>query len=212
MKILAVSDEMIDRLYNPAVHNNYPDVRMILGCGDLPYNYLEFLVTIFNVPMYYVPGNHDPEFLLAATSRAEGGVNLDGKVIKDKGLVIAGLGGSVRYRPVGPNQYTQSEMFVRVVQFLPKIFLKTLGKRMDILITHSPPFGIHDDTDPTHVGLKALNFLIKIVRPRYMLHGHTIFYKNNVGSHISEYEQTQIININPFRLLDIDPDQFENWK
>ncbi|MEI6289197.1 MAG: metallophosphoesterase [Chloroflexota bacterium] len=209
MKILAVSDEMIDRLYHPAVKSNYPDVRMIVGCGDLPYNYLEFLVTVFNVPLYYVPGNHDPEFLRSENSRAEGGLNLDGRVIKDKGIVIAGLGGSIRYRPVGPNQYTQSEMYMRVIKLLPRILLKTRGKKLDLLITHSPPFGIHDDTDPTHVGLRALNFLIKAARPRYMLHGHTIFYKNNVGSHISIFEQTQIININPFRILDINPDKIE---
>jgi Icc-related predicted phosphoesterase len=176
MKILAVSDQVIDRLYSDRVKNNYPDINMIIGCGDLPYSYLEFLVTVFNLPMYYVPGNHDPEFGPSPDSRAEGGTNLDGRVIFTKGLLIAGLGGSILYQPGG----------------------------LDLLITHSPPEGIHDDDDPTHHGLRAINLILRWAQPRYMFHGHTIFYHQNLGSHITTYRRTQVVNIYPFRVMDID--------
>jgi Icc-related predicted phosphoesterase len=206
MKILAVSDQIIDRLYSNAVKENYPDVKMIIGCGDLPYNYLEFLVSILNVPLCYVPGNHDPEYAHSADSRAEGGTNLDGDVVYTKGLLMAGLGGSVLYSPGGPNQYTQGQMFWRVYSLLPKILLARLFHRrpLDLLITHSPPAGIHDDDDPTHRGLRAINFLLRWARPRYMLHGHTIFYSQNLKSHITEVGQTQVVNVYPFRLLEIE--------
>jgi hypothetical protein len=206
MKILALSDEAIDRLYSVRVRETYPDVRMLLGCGDLPYTYLEFLVTVFNVPLYYVPGNHDPKYDYNSDTRAEGGINLDGKVIRVNGLIMAGLGGSVMYGPGGPNQYTQQEMFLRAYQLLPKIILKTIqhNRRLDILITHSPPHGIHDDDDQAHKGLRALNFILDVAKPRFMLHGHTIFYKHNIKSHITNYQRTQVINIYPFRLLDVD--------
>ena len=49
MKILAVSDEVIDRLYSASVRETYPEVRMIFGCGDLPYSYLEFLVSVYDM-------------------------------------------------------------------------------------------------------------------------------------------------------------------
>ena len=62
MKILAVSDQVVERLYTLSSSGHFQDVELILGCGDLPYDYLEYLVTIFNVPMFYVPGNHDPQF------------------------------------------------------------------------------------------------------------------------------------------------------
>ncbi|MCX6079739.1 MAG: metallophosphoesterase [Chloroflexi bacterium] len=208
MKILAVSDEAIDRLYNTQVKETYPDVQMLFGCGDLEYAYLEFLVTVFNVPLFYVPGNHDPQYdNHRARTRAEGGTNLDGQVTMANGLSIAGLGGSIRYRPSGPNQYTQLEMYLRVYRLLPKILLHTLmnRRRLDVLITHSPPFGIHDDTDPAHQGLRALNIILQVVKPRFMLHGHTIFYKHNINSHITEYYQTQVVNIYPYRLMDIEP-------
>jgi Icc-related predicted phosphoesterase len=206
MKILAVSDETIDRLYSVGVRQTYPDVRMLIGCGDLSYSYLEFLVTVLNVPLFYVPGNHDPSYDYRAGSRAEGGTNLDGKVIQTHGLILAGLGGSIMYTPGGPNQYSQSEMYWRVYKLLPKILLTTIRyrRRLDILITHSPPFGVHDDDDRAHRGLKALNLLLRVAKPRFMLHGHTIFYKHNIKSHITDYYQTQVINIYPFRLMDID--------
>ncbi len=206
MKILAVSDEILDRLYNSRVTETYPDVRMLLGCGDLPYEYLEFLVTMYNVPLFYVPGNHDPRFSSNPRAHAEGGVNLDEKVVRVNGLLMAGLGGSNKYNPEGPNQYTQQEMFLRVYQLLPKIFLQTLlrGRRLDILLAHSPPNGIHDDDDQAHRGLHALNFLLRIAKPRFMLHGHTIFYSHNIKNHITNYYQTKVVNIYPFRVMDID--------
>ncbi len=206
MKILAVSDEVIDRLYSTSVRDTYPHVRMLLGCGDLPYSYLEFLVSVYNVPLFYVPGNHDPEFGPQPRTRAEGGTNLDGNVVFNQGLLMAGLGGSIMYHPGGANQYTQMGMYWRVYELLPKIIIKSILVRrpLDILLTHSPPSGVHDDDDPAHRGLLALNLILKLTRPRYMLHGHTMFYRQNLKSHITAYQRTQIVNVYPFRVMDID--------
>ncbi len=206
MKILAVSDQVIDRLYSTSVRTTYPDLRMIIGCGDLPYNYLEFLVSIFNIPMFYVPGNHDPAYDHHSINRAEGGINLDLDVAYSNGLLLAGLGGSIMYHPGSPNQYTQSEMYRRVLGFIPRVLWaqRRYGRRLDILVTHSPPLGIHDDDDPSHHGLAAINLFIKIIRPRYMLHGHTIFYRQNLHNHIDNVEGTQVVNVYPFRVMDVD--------
>lgn len=206
MKILAVSDQVIDRLYSTTVKEAYPDIRMVIGCGDLPYTYLEFLTTILNVPMFYVPGNHDPAYKMDETSSAQGGFNLDGQIVYTKGLLMAGLGGSVYYAPGGPNQYSQQEMFLRVYRLLPKIFVsrRKHKRSLDILVTHSPPAGIHDDDDPTHHGLRALNLLLDWAQPRFMLHGHTMFYRQNLQSHITRYGRTDIVNVYPFRVFEIE--------
>src|SRR5712671_74072 len=58
LKILAVADEIDEFLYGDKLETLRPDV--ILSCGDLPFDYLEFLVTRLAVPLLYVPGNHDP--------------------------------------------------------------------------------------------------------------------------------------------------------
>lgn len=206
MKILAVSDQIIERLYSSSVKETYPDISMIIGCGDLSYHYLEFLTTVYNIPLFYVPGNHDPAYSNKANARVAGGDNLDGEIIYSKGLLLSGLGGSIRYQRHTPNQYSQSEMYRRVWRLLPKLFIQRLRyrRRLDIFIAHSPPDGIHDDDDPAHQGMRALNLLIRWAKPRYFLHGHTIFYRQNLKSHITIYQGCQVVNVYPYRILDIE--------
>lgn len=207
MKILAVSDQVVDRVYSLAPSGHFKGVDFILGCGDLPYTYLEYLVTVLSVPMFYVPGNHDPNYdLRDSRSKAEGGSNLDLKTVCHKNNLIGGFGGSIRYRPNGTNQYTQSEAYTRAFQMVPQLLLNRIKYRrtLDILISHSPPFGIHDDNDKAHNGLKALNWLIQVAKPRYLLHGHTHFYRNNIADHITEVGATKVINVYPYRVIDID--------
>lgn len=206
MRILAVSDQIVDRIYTLAPNGHFRDVDLILGCGDLPYNYLEYIVTVLNKPLYYVPGNHDPEFNPRdLRSKAEGGINLDLKTVCHKEYLIGGFGGSVRYRPNGTNQYTQMEASQRAFQLMPSLFgnFVRYGRALDILITHSPPFGIHDDTDLAHNGLKALNWLIRTFKPRYLLHGHTHFYRKNISDSETTINGTTIINVYPYKVIDI---------
>ena len=67
----------------------------------------------------------------------------------------------------------------------------------------SAPAGIHDDVDEAHQGLRAINLLMNWFKPRYLLHGHTYFYRRNLISPITEINSTKVINILPYHLLDI---------
>lgn len=203
MKILAVSDQVVERLYALAAEGHFRDVGLILGCGDLPYSYLEYLVSLLNVPLLYVPGNHDPAHGPRAAARAEGGLNLDGRVRRVGGLTLAGLGGSPRYRE-GVNQYSQAAMAGRVGALLVRILWNRLitGRRPDILITHAPPFGIHDDDTPAHQGFHAFRLLLRLARPRLHLHGHTAFFGNLTPSETIVGE-TRVINVFPYKVIEI---------
>jgi uncharacterized protein len=206
MKILAVSDQVEENLYSANLAKRFGDVNMVIGCGDLPYKYLEYLVTVLNVPLFYVPGNHDPTYQSEVEScGAQGCENLDGCVVKSAGMILAGLGGSNRYKPHGTNQYTQFEMADRVRKLASRLWIKRgLGKTpLDIFIAHSPPFGIHDDEDQAHIGFKAFNWVIKYLKPRIFLHGHTVFYKTNLVSPITQVGNTRVINVYPYRLIEI---------
>ena len=207
VKILAISDQVIDRMYSLLPSGHFKDVELILGCGDMPYSYLEYIVTMLNVPMYYVPGNHDPEFsLMDKRSRAEGGSNLDLKTDIHQNILVGGFGGCVRYRPDGINQYSPVEAYLRACQMLPQLLINRIkyGRALDILISHSPPYGIHDDiNDPAHHGLKALNWLISIAKPRYHLHGHTHFYRNNLETQETMVGSTKVINVYPYKILEV---------
>lgn len=206
VKILAVSDEVVERLYTLSHSGHFHDVELILGCGDLPYPYLENLLTFLNIPLMYVPGNHDPEHSPRNhLSYVEGGSNLDLKLVRFKKFLIGGFGGCIRYRPDGTNQYTQSEAYTRAFQMLPRLWLNRMnyGRALDILITHSPPFGIHDEDSQAHRGLKAINWLLRIAQPRFHFHGHTHFQRRNLSAAESNHGITKIINIFPYKVIEV---------
>jgi Icc-related predicted phosphoesterase len=206
VKILIVSDEVVERLYTLCASGHFHEVELILGCGDLPYPYLENLLTLLNVPLYYVPGNHDPLYNPDNhLAHAEGGTNLDLKSARFKTFLIGGFGGSVLYRPDGTNQYSQTEAYLRAFRMLPRLLVNRLryGRALDILITHSPPFGIHDEDSEAHQGLKAINWLLSVAQPRYHFHGHTHFQRRNLSPSETTLGVTKIINVFPYKLIDV---------
>jgi hypothetical protein len=214
MKILAVSDEVVDFLYSPRIKIDYSDVELILSCGDLPLDYLEFMANTLEVPLYFVWGNHDvgterhlPNLCLPLDGRT---VTLPFGIGKNNPspftLLLAGLGGSIRYKPTGKNQYTQKEMFLRAMGLVPG-FLHNhhhFGRYVDIFISHSPPYHIHDQEDRAHTGLKAFVPILDLFQPEWHLHGHISIYEPD-SKRISQYGKTKIININPFRIIEYTP-------
>jgi Icc-related predicted phosphoesterase len=206
VKILAVSDEVVERLYTLCASGHFREIELILGCGDLPYHYLENLLTFLNIPLLYVPGNHDPNYNADNTlAYVEGGSNLDLKVVRFKRFLIGGFGGSVRYRPNSTNQYSQSDAYLRAFRMLPRLLLNKTkyGRSLDILITHSPPFKIHDDDTQAHQGLKAINWLIHVAKPRYHFHGHTHFQRGNLSPSETIHDLTKIANVYPYKIIEV---------
>lgn len=206
MKILAVSDEVVERLYGLCTNGHFRDIELVVGCGDLPYPYLENLLTFLNVPLMYVPGNHDPTYNAENhLAHVEGGSNLDLKLTRYKKFLIGGFGGCIQYRPDGTNQYTQAEAYLRAFQLFPRLILNRMnyGRALDILITHSPPFGIHDDDSHAHRGLKAINWLLRVAQPRYHFHGHTHFQRRNLSASDTQHGITRIMNVFPYQIIDV---------
>ena len=95
MKILAVSDVENALLYSPMIMDRFQDVDLILSCGDLPYYYIEYMVSMLNVPCYFVRGNHANarEYGVAGTRKYPwGAVDVHHRCVEDDtGLLLAGL-------------------------------------------------------------------------------------------------------------------------
>ncbi len=212
MKILALSDQVVELLYSPLVKERFGDVALVVGCGDLPDDYLDYIVSMLNVPLSHVPGNHDlPSPPSGSEPGAEGPAssgrcaNIDGVVVEERGLLLAGLGGSIRYRPDGRHQYTQTEMTRRVLALTPRLWWNRLrrGRFLDILVTHSPPRRIHDAEDPAHVGFEAFNRFIVRFRPRYLLHGHAHVYRSDAIT-TTQVGPTTVVNVYPYRVIEVE--------
>ena len=207
-RILAVSDKVEPRIYGPSVRKVAADVDFVVNCGDLPYYYLDYILGMLDRPMYYVHGNHDrPEHRSDKSVVAEppGGINLHNHVQNIDGLIVAGLEGSHRYNSNPNYQYTQNEMWTRVLMLTPGLMLNRLlyGRGLDVLIAHSPPFGIHDGEDRPHMGFHAFLALMRWFRPRYMLHGHQHVYSSLTQTR-TRYFDTEVINVYPYQVLDLE--------
>ena len=59
MKILCVSDEIDPLIYNSSVKQVFGDIDVVLCAGDLPMDYIDFIVSTLNKPTYFVFGNHN---------------------------------------------------------------------------------------------------------------------------------------------------------
>ncbi|RMG90411.1 MAG: metallophosphoesterase [Chloroflexi bacterium] len=209
MRVLAVSDRVLDRLYCAQVKEQFGGIDLLIGCGDLPYYYLDFLVSALDVPMVYVLGNHDqgPQYTVDGRILKEvrGGVNIHGRVTRYKDWLIAGLEGSMRYHPKGKLMYSESEMRWEVTQLLPNLLWNRVryGRFLDILVTHSPPFGIHDRPDLPHTGFRIFRTFMRLFKPRYLLHGHIHIYRPDTP-HETVFGSTRVINVYPYRLLTLE--------
>ena len=217
MKILALSDEVVDFIYSPRIKEQYADVDLVLGCGDLPFYYLEFIVTVLNVPLFYVAGNHDkPSQYLSdgrIISRAEGCESLEGMAAVARAqspdgatgprLLLAGLGGCLRYNQEPYHQYTQGEMAGRALRLAPALMANRLRYKryLDILVTHAPPRGIHDGADQAHTGFEAFLRFMDVFKPRFLLHGHAHIYRRDTVT-VTHYKATDVINVYPYRLIE----------
>jgi hypothetical protein len=218
VRILALADEVNEALYAPEnLRRAAPELAV--SCGDLPFDYLEYVVTMLNVPLLYVPGNHDPD--LGARSELEalglppiemaagwtdrpapgplGATNVDGRVEVARGLRVGGLGGSVRYR-AGPNQYTQAQMRRRARLLALRARLRG---GLDLLVTHAPPLGVGDEEDPAHTGFAAFHWLAGRLKPRLLVHGHVHPYgRKRPDRRIGEM---LVVNAVPSRIVEVSP-------
>ncbi|NEX20981.1 metallophosphoesterase [Thiorhodococcus mannitoliphagus] len=187
MKILLISDAVSPALYDHYDPEVFEQVDLVISCGDLAPGYLDFVLSMLNVPCYYVPGNHDVSFIESPPS---GWTLLDGKVITHEGVTMMGLGGSMRYKP-GPYQYTEAEMKRRFLRMKPALWWK--GGQIDILVTHAPALGLNDLADTAHHGFKIFRDIIGAYQPKYFLHGHAhLDYSSNPRR--CQYGKTVIIN------------------
>lgn len=196
MKILAVADAPSRALSEGFDADRWrkEGVELIVCCGDLPTDYLEFLSDAFPVPLLYVRGNHDDKW-----QSQPPGENIDGKVVTFGGINFFGVEGAPDYND-GPIQYSERSMSWKLKTARPRIWL---AGGVDVVVAHAAPlfcpnayricpkpvgigrqcaYGQLDDAgnprvcqdadDRAHRGIQALTDFVRTHRPRLFLHGH----------------------------------------
>ena len=215
MKILCVSDQIDPLIYSSSIKQRYSDIDLILAAGDLPLDYLDFIVSTLNKPAYFIFGNHhieDYPYYKTGISNfssnnsyeyhSSGAIHVDMKVRYEEGLIIAGLGGSMRYNR-GENQFSDFQMYFRMLKLVPSLIFNRIlrGRYLDILLTHASPMGIHDKEDKCHRGFKCFIRFLRIFKPKYLVHGHIHLYDLS-ALRTTKYNDTLIINAYGHYIID----------
>jgi Icc-related predicted phosphoesterase len=230
VRVLAVSDmeeRTLSEHFNKSRWKN-EKIELIVSCGDLKPSYLDYLVSVFDVPCFYVRGNHDTTY----NERNVGAcLNLDRHVESFRGVKFFGLEGS-RWYNGGPAQYTEREMWWRV--FWARLTLMQSGGA-DVYVAHNPPricplpekqclcinppagrepnkVGATCYVDPErmcwdmadvpHRGFDVFHHLIMKQQPRFFLHGHTHL---GYGARPREFQlgRTRVIDVYGHVILDV---------
>jgi Icc-related predicted phosphoesterase len=157
MRLLILADEESWLPLPALIASHAPDVVVTLG--DLAPDVLDPLGR-FTVPVLGVYGNHDDGRYLDASNTTN--MHLARHVVD--GIAFAGFQGCVKYTPGAELQYTQRQA-ARLARRLPAA---------DVLISHAPPRGIHEEPDDrAHEGFDGLRDYVLQTAPRLHLHGHT---------------------------------------
>lgn len=197
MRILVISDVPEKKYWDYYKEGDFDQFDLILSCGDLPPQYLEFIVTLSNKTLLYVHGNHDDCYL---DTPPDGCICIEDTVYDFKGLRIAGLGGSNRYKD-GKFMFTDKEMKHRVRKLRWKLLR---NKKLDMILAHSAIKGFDDDEDIPHQGFSAFEPLIDNYKPKYFIHGHIHLNYGRKHKRLDSYKGMTVINACGSYILDIE--------
>lgn len=215
-RVLAIADEVEEALSRSRLERLAPE--LVVSCGDLPFDYVEWVLTVTGAPLVYVPGNHDPDLRppapdpldLLASFRDQfvdppgprGGLNADDRIVEAAGLGVAGLGGSLRYGG-GPNQYTEGAMRRRARRLERRAAWRRLRDRrgVDLLLTHAPPRNLGDEGDPAHRGFEVFHRLARRLRPAILVHGH--IHPHGIERLDRRIGETLVVNAVAHRMLEV---------
>ena len=237
MKILVVSDVPSRSL--EALVSRHPEslknIDLIISCGDLDREYLEFLAEGLHTHLFFVRGNHSADddtcdtFEPADTEQLwdhikalpkkiichiAGSEDLHGRIEVFRNYLIVGFGGCKWYNGKS-NQFTEREM-ARVVRqtarrikwylLRRKLLLKKTKKI--IVVTHAPVFHVHDQPDLCHTGFKCFTEFIRKVKPLLWMHGH-VHLQNECDNQVTLVEDTTVINASGYKFIAIAPEKIE---
>lgn len=201
IRILAVSDEPDPSLDSEATREGIGAVDLIIGAGDLQPEYLSFVTDAFHAPLRYVRGNHDAGSAWADTERRILPQPMpDATIVTEAGLRLIGFSGSPIYsgRGVevsGPGMWARSWM----------AWLRTIGRRPLLVVSHAPPRGVNDDTDLAHRGFTSFRWLVRRLGPPLWLHGHTALVRRGIDARCEMYAGTLFYNCTGATLIELHP-------
>jgi hypothetical protein len=169
IRLLAVSDQFDPTLIDQRNRQALEPIDAIVGCGDLDCDDLSFIADGFNVPLFYVHGNHDSDERWAACAGFCPDAICSTAIHHVAGISMAGLTWPGR-RGRGA---TRSERHAWSQAL--RLATRRLGRADPLIVfSHVPPLGVGDiPTTGYHRGFRGYRWLLNRLAPPLWLHGHT---------------------------------------
>lgn len=186
MKILCLADQA-PKLPISRILSDNPEIEMIITLGDLSYDIL-LDIKKTNIPKIGVYGNHCSGQYMNRLWIDN--IHLENRLIN--WISFIWLEWCHKYKDNAKFQYSQDEV--------EKLIKENFPEKVDVIISHSPPYGINDNIDLAHIWFKELKNYIDIVKPKYLFHWHTYDY----WTFIDKYNGTNIIYVEWHKIIDID--------
>ena len=180
MKILALSDihgtRTGEKVLVDLISKHHPDI--IVLAGDIthfgPTSWAVELMRNIDLPILFVNGNSDPkemigevlkeEYVDANTSLSFRGVDLHGIVYPFDLFTEE----PADERPPG----LELPRLENIEEIQRSGGMDINEKKIDILVTHVPPYGFNDKAKGQHVGNRDIRSYIHMVKPRLVISGH----------------------------------------
>ena len=195
MRILAVADVESKSLYDYYTPGKLSGYDLVIACGDLSMDYLEFLMTLADCPLVYVHGNHDEN----QKKKPLGCICIDDDLVEVCGLRIVGFGGSYKYRE-GKYMYTEQQMKMRIRRLKFKLWRKG---GCDIFVTHAPARHLNDLETIPHRGFECFNYFLKKYKPKLFVHGHVHRDYNRKLPQKTIHNGTLVVNAFDYAVIEI---------
>ncbi|MHC1786729.1 MAG: metallophosphoesterase [Christensenellales bacterium] len=195
LRALVISDQESNFIWDFFDRSHFQSIDVIISCGDLKASYLSFVTTMVAAPLLYVPGNHDSHYL---TQPPEGCEDLTCRMVTLKGVRFLGFGGANSRSPL-PFHYSEKDVTRQITKRMPEI---CSNGGFDVLVTHTPAFGLGDGEDSFHKGFLSYRALLDQFTPRYHLHGHQHLSYPGAREQMV-HKGTSIINAYGYKVIDL---------
>ncbi len=129
----------------------HSEVGAVLLCGDVSINE-KFVRELSGLNLLAVSGDDDDIYVLKLAKKYN--VLIDGKIVEVAGVKVGGVGA--------------------VNTSLDLSSLMSRSERVDVLLTHFPPYGCLDRQPPFYIptGLRSIRMLLEVVKPSLVFVGH----------------------------------------
>jgi len=198
IRILAASDEPDPALDHAANRDALGPIDLVIGAGDLSPEEVQFLGDAFRAPLVYVRGNHD---------RGGPWPALDKLPVASAGVDTRSLPGVSILALPWPSADDRSSKrdegaaWWQVVRLAARGLIVPGGTPW-LVVSHVPPRDAGDTPDdPYHVGFAAYGMVLRRLRPRLWIHGHTT--RASSRTPVVDDGATTLINVTGSALVEL---------